>query len=89
MVIYASFLTDPDERCDLLVFNTLFVVVFPMFFALLCGWIRRIVLTVFSLFAIPTSLIETGWFLMDGSTLIRNQFYVIYATNPSEASGLP
>ena len=88
MVIYSSFVTDSDDRHDLLIYNILFIIFFPMAFSLLSGWIRRIVLIIYSLFAIPTSLIETGWFLMDGSTLIRNQFYVIYATNPSEASGL-
>jgi len=87
MIVYSAFVTDPDDRHGLLLYNSLFTLVFPALFLFLSGRIRQIGLVVFFLLSLPSSLIETGWFLMDRSLLIRNQFWVIFATNPAEASG--
>ena len=88
MVVYASFVEDQDERQALLLYNSLYTVLLPSFFLLTTGKIRQLGLLFFSLLALPAMLIETGWFMIDHSTLIRNQFWGIFATNPAEASGL-
>ncbi len=88
MIIFSAFVTDPDDRHGLLLYNILFTLIFPALFLLITGRLRRWGLVAFFLLALPPSLIEVGWFCMDKSILIRNQFWVIFATNPAEASGL-
>ena len=72
----------------MIVYNSLYTLLVPSLFAFCSGKMRTWGLIVFSLLALPATLIETGWFLIDQSTLIRNQFWAIFATNPEEAFGL-
>lgn len=88
IIVYASFVLDSEERLELIVYNSLYTLLVPSLFAFSSGKMRTWGLIVFSLLALPATLIETGWFLIDQSTLIRNQFWAIFATNPEEAFGL-
>lgn len=88
MILFSAFVADPDDRHGLLLYNALFTVVCPVLFCLTSGRLRQIGLVCFFLVALLPNLIETGWFLMDCSILFREQFWVIFATNPAEASGL-
>ena len=88
IIVFALFLSDQEERQDLMIYNGLFLPLFFLCFTALTGWIRRTGLLFFFLIATPPALIEASWFLLDGSTLIRNQFYAVYATHPVEASGM-
>ena len=88
IIIYASFLKDDDDRYIQLMYNSLFFISISVSFILMSGWIRKLALIVFSILTIPSSIIETGWFLIDRSLLVSYQFNVIFATNPAEASGL-
>ena len=87
MIVYASFVLDQDDRQGLLLYNGLYTVLLPCFFLLTTGRMRQAGLLLFSVLALPAMLIETGWFLIDQSTLVGNQLWGLYATNPEEASG--
>ena len=88
IILYASFVLDPEVRQEMILYNSLYTLLVPPLFAFTSGKMRTWGLIVFSIFAIPAMLIETGWFFIDQSTLIRNQFWAIFATNPEEAFGL-
>ena len=87
IILYASFVLDPEERQELILYNSLYTLLASALFVFTAGKIRAWGLVVFSLFALPATLVETGWFLLDRSTLIRNQFWAIFATNPEESFG--
>ena len=87
-VLFAFFVTDPDDRLGLLSYNILFTLLFSGFCLGMSGWVKKGVLILFALLAWIPSLIETGWFIMDQSLLIRTQWWVVFDTNPAEASGL-
>lgn len=87
MIVYASFTVDADDRHDLILYNSIFSFLLPLTFLLTSGRARAIALVLFSLIAFPPALIETGWFLIDRSILVRNQLWAIFATNPAEVSG--
>ena len=87
IIVYSTFVSDPDDRKDLIVYNCLFSVLLPLLFIFITGWVRKVGLILFSLLALAPSLVETGWFIIDQSVLIRNQLWAIFATNPAETSG--
>lgn len=87
IIVYSAFVSDPDDRTDLLVYNCLFSVLLPLLFIFITGWVRKVGLILFYLLALFPSLIETGWFIIDQSVLIRNQLWAICATNPTETAG--
>ena len=87
IIMYSCYVLDDDDRHGLILYNSIFTILLPSLFLLTTGRIRQIALVLFSIVAIPANLIETGWFLIDRSTLIRNQFWCIFATNPAEANG--
>ena len=88
IILYSLFVDDPDDKAGLLVYNCIFSILVPAFFVLVQGRMRRIALVVFFVVSLVPSLVETGWFILDQSPLIRNQFWVVFDTNPSEAFGL-
>ncbi len=87
IILYSIFVDDQDDRSALLLYNGLFSVLLPALFLFLQGRIRKIALILFYIITLVPSLIETGWFILDGSPLIRTQFWVLFDTNPSEAFG--
>lgn len=86
-IVFSFFVLDLDDRHNLIVYNTLFVILLTCFCLLIKGKIGAIVLVLFSVFALVPAFIEAGWFLIDKSVLIRTQFWVIFDTNPAEARG--
>lgn len=87
IILYSAFVSDPDDRTGLLVYNSLFSILLPILFIFITGWVRKVGLILFYLLALFPSLIETGWFILDHSVLIRNQLWAVFATNPTETSG--
>ena len=88
IVVYASFISDLDDRQGMIIYNTLFTILLAILFPIMRGRMRKVSLVIFSLIAVVPFIIETGWFLIDRSPLIRTQFWVIFDTNLREAGGL-
>ena len=87
IVVFSFFVADADDRKNLLLYNSLYVGVLVLVMPFTSDWIRKTALVLLLIASTGPNLIEWGWFMIDQTILIRNQFWVVFATNPAETRG--